>query len=339
MRLTIKLLYSIETKSLTKSFGDLKAVDDISFNVENGEIFGFLGPNGAGKSTTMMILTTLLKPTSGQALVSGFDVMTQPKQVRQNIGYVQQEIAVDEYLTGRENLLLQARLNHMPKDLINKRIDEILELIELADKQNDSVVTYSGGMRKRLDIAGGLLHRPKVLFLDEPTVGLDIQTRRKIWEYIKKIHKEFEMTIFLSTHYMEEADQLCNRIGIIDGGKIQVIDSPQNLKSAMGNEVILLTIENGDTEKAFLSEIKKIELINKINQDQNKITLFASKGTEVIPKIFQISSDLNVKINSLSLTQPTLDDVFISYTGHEIRDDDGGFNQKREHAKMKRLRS
>ena len=333
------MLYSIETKSLTKSFGDLKAVDDISFNVENGEIFGFLGPNGAGKSTTMMILTTLLKPTSGQALVSGFDVMTQPKQVRQNIGYVQQEIAVDEYLTGRENLLLQARLNHMPKDLINKRIDEILELIELADKQNDSVVTYSGGMRKRLDIAGGLLHRPKVLFLDEPTVGLDIQTRRKIWEYIKKIHKEFEMTIFLSTHYMEEADQLCNRIGIIDGGKIQVIDSPQNLKSAMGNEVISLTIENGDTEKAFLSELNKIELINKINQDQNKITLFASKGTEVIPKIFQISSDLNVKINSLSLTQPTLDDVFISYTGHEIRDDDGGFNQKREHAKMKRLRS
>ena len=339
MRLTIKVLYSIETKSLTKSFGDLKAVDDISFNVEKGEIFGFLGPNGAGKSTTMMILTTLLKPTSGQALVSGFDVKTQPKQVRQNIGYVQQETTVDEYLTGRENLLLQARLNHIPKDLINQRIDEILELIELSDKQNDAVVTYSGGMRKRLDIAGGLLHRPKVLFLDEPTVGLDIQTRRKIWEYIKKIHKEFDMTIFLSTHYMEEADQLCNRIGIIDGGKIQVIDSPQNLKNVMGKEVISLTIENGDNEKAFLSELKKIELINKINHDQNKITLFASKGTEVIPKIFQISSDLSVKINSLSLTQPTLDDVFISYTGHEIRDDDGGFNRKREHAKMKRLRS
>ncbi len=247
MRLTIKVLYSIETKSLTKSFGDLKAVDDISFNVENGEIFGFLGPNGAGKSTTMMILTTLLKPTSGQALVSGFDVQTQPKQVRQNIGYVQQETTVDEYLSGRENLLLQARLNHIPKDLINKRIDEILELIELSDKQDNAVVTYSGGMRKRLDIAGGLLHRPKVLFLDEPTVGLDIQTRRKIWEYIKKIHKEFDMTIFLSTHYMEEADQLCNRIGIIDDGKIQVIDSPQNLKNVMGKEVISLTIENGDT--------------------------------------------------------------------------------------------
>ena len=156
-----------------------------------------------GKSTTMMILTTLLKPTSGQALVSGYDVATQPKLVRQNIGYVQQETTVDEYLTGRENLLLQARLNHIPKSEIDQRIDEILELIELSDKQKDPVVTYSGGMRKRLDIAGGLLHRPKVLFLDEPTVGLDIQTRRKIWEYIKKIHNEFEMTIFLTTHYMD----------------------------------------------------------------------------------------------------------------------------------------
>ena len=240
------MLYSIETKSLSKSFGIVKAVDDISFSVENGEIFGFLGPNGAGKSTTMMILTTLLKPTSGQALVSGFDVKTQPKQVRQKIGYVQQESTVDEYLSGRENLLLQARLNHIPKDQINKRIDEVLQLIELSDKQNDAVVTYSGGMRKRLDIAGGLLHRPKVLFLDEPTVGLDIQTRRKIWEYIKKIHLEFEMTIFLSTHYMEEADKLCDRIGIIDGGKIQVIDSPENMKNAMGNEVISIVIEEGE---------------------------------------------------------------------------------------------
>lgn len=331
-------MYSIETKSLSKIFGDLRAVDDISFKVEKGEIFGFLGPNGAGKSTTMMILTTLLKPTTGQALVSGFDVVTQPKQVRQSIGYVQQETTVDEYLTGRENLLLQARLNHIPKDQIDARIDEVLELIELSDKQKDPVVTYSGGMRKRLDIAGGLLHRPKVLFLDEPTVGLDIQTRRKIWEYIKKIHKEFEMTIFLTTHYMEEADQLCNRVGIIDGGKIQVIDSPQNMKSAMGNEVISLILES-DESKSFLSELEKIDLIKKINQDQNKIVLFASKGTEVIPKIFQISSDLGIKITSISLTQPTLDDVFISYTGHEIRSEEGGFNRKREHAKMKRLRA
>ena len=333
------MLYSIETKSLTKSFGDVTAVNDVSFTVENGEIFGFLGPNGAGKSTTMMILTTLLKPTSGQALIAGNNVMTDPKKVRENIGYVQQETTVDEYLTGRENLILQAKLNHIPKNEIDSRIDEVLDLIELSDKQNESVVTYSGGMRKRLDIAGGLLHRPKVLFLDEPTVGLDIQTRRKIWEYIKKIHEEFEMSIFLSTHYMEEADQLCDRIGIIVGGKIQVIDSPQNMKNAMGNEVISIVIEENNSRDSFLTKLKKIESVNKINEDGSKLTLFVSNGTEVIPKVFQISSDIGIKITSISLTQPTLDDVFISYTGHEIRDDDGTFNRKREHAKMKRLRA
>ena len=338
MIFAIKALYSVETKSLTKSFGDVVAVNDISFSVKTGEIFGFLGPNGAGKSTTMMILTTLLKPSSGQALIYGFDVMANPKQVRENIGYVQQETTVDEYLTGRENLLLQAKLNHIPKNEISNRIDDVLELIELSDKQNEPVVTYSGGMRKRLDIAGGLLHRPKVLFLDEPTVGLDIQTRRKIWEYIKKIHDEFEMTIFLTTHYMEEADQLCDRIGIIDGGKIQIIDSPDNMKNALGNEVISITTQNEQLRDSFVSELEKIEHVKKITQDGLKLVLFASNGTEVIPKVFQISSKLDVKIMSISLTQPTLDDVFLSYTGHEIRDDDSKFNRKREHAKMKRLR-
>ena len=331
-------MYSIETKSLTKSFGDLVAVNDISFSVEKGEIFGFLGPNGAGKSTTMMIFTTLLKPTSGKALIAGFDVTKDAKQVRENIGFVQQETTVDEYLTGRENLLLQAKLNHIPKNEINQRIDEVLELIELSDKQDQAVVTYSGGMRKRLDIAGGLLHRPKVLFLDEPTVGLDIQTRRKIWQYIKKIHVEFEMTIFVTTHYMEEADSLCDRIGIMDHGKIQVIDTPKNMKNALGNEIISLVIDTNNNHDSFLEELKKIEFIKKINEDNLKLTLFTSNGTEVIPEIFQISSKLDIKINSISLTQPTLDDVFISYTGHEIRDDDSKYNRRREHAKMKRLR-
>jgi len=331
-------LYSIETKSLTKSFGDLVAVNNISFSVEKGEIFGFLGPNGAGKSTTMMIFTTLLKPTSGKALIAGFDVTKDAKQVRENIGFVQQETTVDEYLTGRENLLLQAKLNHIPKNEINQRIDEVLELIELSDKQDQAVVTYSGGMRKRLDIAGGLLHHPKVLFLDEPTVGLDIQTRRKIWQYIKKIHVEFEMTIFVTTHYMEEADSLCDRIGIMDHGKIQVIDTPENMKNALGNEIISLVVDTNNNHDSFLEELKKIEFIKKINEDDLKLTLFTSNGTEVIPKIFQISSELKIKINSISLTQPTLDDVFISYTGHEIRDDDSKYNRRREHAKMKRLR-
>ena len=339
MKKAIKILHSIETKSLTKSFGSVIAVNDISFSVKTGEIFGFLGPNGAGKSTTMMILTTLLKPTSGQALISEFNVMENAKKVRENIGFVQQETTVDEYLTGRENLLLQARLNHIPKNQVKERIDEVLELIELSDKQNDAVVTYSGGMRKRLDIAGGLLHRPKVLFLDEPTVGLDIQTRRKIWEYIKKIHKEFDMTIFLSTHYMEEADNLCDRIGIIDGGKIQVIDSPENLKNAMGNEVISIIMDDSDNRDSFLSKLEEIESVNNINQDGAKLTLFVSNGTKVIPIIFQISSELEIKITTISLTRPTLDDVFLSYTGHEIRDDDSKFNRRREHARMKRISS
>ena len=342
MKNAIKTLHYLETKSLTKSFGDVTAVNDISFSVEKGEIFGFLGPNGAGKSTTMMIFTTLLKPTSGHALICGFDVMANAKQVRESIGYVQQETTVDEYLTGRENLLLQAKLNHIPKNEISPRIDEVLELIELSDKQHKPVVTYSGGMRKRLDIAGGLLHRPKVLFLDEPTVGLDIQTRRKIWEYIKKIHDEFEMTIFLSTHYMEEADQLCDRIGIIDGGKIQVIDSPKNMKNALGNEIISITVDDDmGNRDFFLPDLQKIEFVKKISNDGPRLVLFVSNGAEVIPKIFQISSKLGVKITSISLTQPTLDEVFLSYTGHEIRDADSNskFNRRHEHAKMKRLRA
>jgi len=331
---------SIEIDSLSKKFGNVLAVDDISLKVKEGEIFGFLGPNGAGKSTTMMILTTLLKPTIGRALVAGYDVVSQAKQVRQNIGYVQQEISVDEYLTGRENLILQARLNHIPKHLVDTRIDEILDLIELSEKQNMSVNTYSGGMRKRLDIAGGLLHRPKVLILDEPTVGLDIQTRRKIWEYIKKIHDEFEMTIFLSTHYMEEADKLCDRIGIIDYGKIQVIDAPQTMKNALGNEVITFTINHNEEKKLnLIAKIKEIEFVKEISANQNGITVFSSKGTEVIPLIFQLSSNMEIKINSISLTQPTLDDVFISYTGRDLRDDTDNFNKRREHAKMKRLRA
>ena len=329
---------TIEIESLTKNFGKVKAVDDISFNVEEGEIFGFLGPNGAGKSTTMMILTTLLKPTSGRALVAGFDVVSQAKKVRENIGFVQQEIAVDDYLTGRENLILEGRLNHIPRNLIDERIDQVLDLIGLVEKQNETVDTYSGGMRKRLDLAGGLLHRPKVLFLDEPTVGLDIQTRRKIWDFIKKIHKEFNMTIFVSTHYMEEADNLCDRIGIIDYGKIQVIDSPQALKGKLGNEIITFKILEDRSKTDLLSELKAIQLVKDVTTKDDQVTVFASKGTELIPMIFQIASNLQIKIISISLTQPTLDDVFISYTGHELRDENAKYNQKIQYAKMRRWR-
>ena len=331
-------MYSIETKSLTKSFGDLIAVNDVSFSVEKGEIFGFLGPNGAGKSTTMMIFTTLLKPTSGKALIAGFDVMKDAKQVRENIGFVQQETTVDEYLTGRENLLLQAKLNHIPKNEINQRIDEVLELIELSDKQHQAVVTYSGGMRKRLDIAGGLLHHPKVLFLDEPTVGLDIQTRRKIWEYIRKIHKEFGMTIFVSTHYMEEADNLCDRIGIIDYGKIQIVDTPQSMKNKLETDMITFSVLPNEIKKAqFIEKLKTLDLIKNVNINETNMTIQSSDSTQVIPKIFQISSEIGLHIDSFVLNKPTLDDVFISYTGHNLRDDTNGkFNKRKSYNQSRR---
>jgi len=307
--------------SLTKEFGDFKAIDGISFKVEEGEIFGFLGPNGAGKSTTMMILTTLLKPTSGRALVGGYDVMSDAKKVREKIGYVQQEISVDEFLTGRENLYLHARINQIPRNLIKLRIDDVLELVELGEKKDQATLTYSGGMRKRLDIANGLLSRPSVLFLDEPTVGLDIQTRRKIWGYIKKIRKDFGMTVFISTHYMEEADNLCDRIGIIDHGKIQVIDTPKSKKSTIGNEIISFNLVDGKANQdAIIDQICKIELVKEVKNKEGLITVFSTKSNEVIPKIFQESANLDMKIRSLTLKQPTLDDVFISYTGHDLRD-------------------
>ena len=306
---------AIEVNSLTKQFGDSKAVDNISFAVKEGEIFGFLGPNGAGKSTTMMVLTTLLKPTSGEALVGGYNVVSEAKKVREKIGYVQQEISVDEFLTGRENLYLHARINQIPNNLIKSRIDDVLELVELGEKKDQATLTYSGGMRKRLDIANGLLSRPSVLFLDEPTVGLDIQTRRKIWGYIKKIRKDFGMTIFISTHYMEEADNLCDRIGIIDHGKIQVIDTPKSMKSAIGNEIISFNLVDGKADQdTLIDQISKIEFVKEVKNKQDLITVFSTKSNEVIPKIFQASTNLEMRINSLTLKQPTLDDVFISYT-------------------------
>ena len=320
-------MHAIEVNSLIKKFGDFKAVDNISVQVEEGEIFGFLGPNGAGKSTTMMILTTLLKPTSGNVFVGGYDVMLNAKKVREKIGYVQQEISVDEFLTGRENLYLHARINQIPSKLIKSRIDDVLELVELGEKKDQAALTYSGGMRKRLDIANGLLSRPSVLFLDEPTVGLDIQTRRKIWGYIKKIREDFGMTIFISTHYMEEADKLCDRIGIIDHGKIQIVDTPKSMKSAIGNEIISFNLVDGKANQdALIEQINKIEFVKEVKIKQDLITVFSTKSNEVIPKIFQESINLEMRIRSLTLKQPTLDDVFISYTGHDLRDENE--NQK-----------
>ena len=331
-------MMAIQADSLVKSYGTQNAVNNINFSVEEGEIFGFLGTNGAGKSTTMMILTTLLKPTSGSAHVVGYNVVDNPKAVRRNIGYVQQDTAVDEFLTGRNNLMLQARLSHLPSNVRNVRIDEMLNMIELDKRADDATVTYSGGMRKRLDIAGGLLHKPRVLFLDEPTVGLDIQTRRKIWDYIRSVHEEYGMTIFLSTHYMEEADNLCDRIGIIDNGSIQTIDTPSSLKASLGSEVITLCATGQNTQE-LASSIQSLSDVREISTDSEKITVYTFDGKSVIPRIFQESARLGTVIESISLKQPTLDDVFITYTGHELRDDVQGFDRKKAYRKTRELRT
>jgi ABC-2 type transport system ATP-binding protein len=333
-------LYAVETDRLSKVYASgLKAVDEISLKLEDGEIFGFLGPNGAGKSTTIMILTTLLKPTSGKAFVGGFDVTTQARKVRENIGYVQQDSTIDEYLTGRENLDLQARLNHISKDVREKRIDEILGIIELADRQNEPAVTYSGGMRKRLDIGGGLLNMPKVLFLDEPTLGLDIQTRYKIWEYIKKIHDEFEMSIFLTTHYMEEADKLCNNISIIDNGRIKITGSPKDLKSSLGNEIVVFEINAQTKLNELVLEIQKIPTVKEVSTNGSVITVFTTSGDQLTPQIFNQASNFGIKIESISLTKPTLDDVFLSHTGRELREEEGKYDRKKVREQMRRIRS
>ena len=329
---------AIEINSLSKHFKDSVAVDNISLNVEEGEIFGFLGPNGAGKSTTMMILTTLLKPTSGHASVCGYDVVSNSPQVRKNIGFVQQEIGIDEYLTARENLQFQCKISQIPKDQIQARIDEVIDLVELTEKQNEQSITFSGGMRKRLDLACGLIHRPKVLFLDEPTVGLDIQTRRKIWQYIRKIHKEFGMTLFVSTHYMEEADNLCDRVGIIDYGKIQIIDTPESMKNNLETDMITFSIVSDNIKKEqFLEKLKTLELIKDVKINHTDMIVQSSNSTQVVPQIFEIASGIGLNIDSFVLNKPTLDDVFISYTGHNLRDDTTGkFNKRKEYNQSRR---
>jgi len=329
---------AIEINSLSKNFKDSIAVDNISLNVEEGEIFGFLGPNGAGKSTTMMILTTLLKPTSGHASVCGYDVVSNSSQVRKNIGFVQQEIGIDEYLTARENLQFQCKISQIPKDQIQARIDEVIDLVELTEKQNEPSITFSGGMRKRLDLACGLIHRPKVLFLDEPTVGLDIQTRRKIWQYIRKIHKEFGMTLFVSTHYMEEADNLCDRVGIIDYGKIQIIDTPESMKNNLETDMITFSIVSDKIKKEqFVEKLKTLELIKNIKINETDMIVQSSNSTQVVPQIFEIASGIGLNIDSFVLNKPTLDDVFISYTGHNLRDDTTGkFNKRKEYNQSRR---
>ncbi len=307
----------IKTTDLTKKFDDFTAVDHISFSVKKGEIFGFLGPNGAGKTTTIKMLITLLNPTDGSADVAGFDIIKKRDDVRENIGVVFQEPALDTELTGKENLDFHARMYGLDGDKRKNRIKEVLNLVDLDDKKDVLVKKYSGGMKRRLEIARGLMHNPTIMFLDEPTLGLDAQTRRAIWEYIRKMNKEENTTIFLTTHYMEEADYLCDRVGIIDRGKIMIMDSTDNLKNSVGNDVI--TLSCSDTP-GLIKRLGDESWIKNIKQHDSFLTLGVEKGEEKIPVVFDIARTLNITIKSISVRKPTLDDVFLYYTGRTMRD-------------------
>ena len=301
----------ITADNLCKHFNGIKAVDGVSFSVKKGEIFGFLGPNGAGKTTTINILCTLLRPTSGTATINGFDILKDPHNVRRSIGLIFQEPSLDDRLTAEENLDFHGMIYDIPKDVREERKEELLKMVELWDRKKDQVKTYSGGMKRRLEIARGLLHHPRLLFLDEPTLGLDPQTRNHIWTYIHKLRNEQGITIFMTTHYMDEAEN-CDRIGIIDYGKIVAMDTPDDLKRMVGGDIITLKTTDDEKAEREIGERYKIQ----VRRDEKGIHLEIENSEEFIPEFI---SSFSTRINSINLRRPTLDDVFMKLTGHEIR--------------------
>lgn len=308
----------IEVRDLKHNFGSLCAVDKISFEVHNGEIFSFLGPNGAGKSTTINILTTLLKLQEGSATIAGHNVLKDPASVRKSIGIVFQNEVLDRDLTVWETLEFHGRIYQIPRNDRKEIIEDLLNVVDLQEKRDIRIKYLSGGMKRRLEIARGLMTRPKVLFLDEPTVGLDPQTRLKIWDYIREIN-DSGTTIFLTTHYMDEADHLSDRIGIIDKGKIIAIDSPDQLKNSLGRDVIY--VNTNDNEEA-ITLLKKISTIYDISKSVKGIALLTSMdGTLVMPSILDSLKEGGIEILSINLKKPTMDDVFVHYTGKEIREE------------------
>ncbi len=306
--------YIIKVENLVKKFGELVAVADISFSVTRGEIFGFLGPNGAGKTTTINILCTLSKPTSGQATIAGFDVVRQQSQVRQSIGLVFQDPSLDERLSGLQNMRFHALVYNVPASVREQRIEQVLRMMELWDKRHSQVLTYSGGMKRRLELARGLLHHPKVLFLDEPTLGLDPQTRTRIWEYILELQRLEGTTIFLTTHYMDEAEK-ADRIAIIDYGKLIVTDTPEGLKKLVGKDII--SVKTDDNTRA--AEEIRLRYQTEARQDSDGLSFEVANGEEFLPAFIR---EFGTKILSISLRRPSLDDVFIKLTGREIREEE-----------------
>ena len=303
---------AVAVRGLTKRYGDLVAVDGVDFDVTAGEVFGFLGPNGAGKSTTIKMLCTLVEPSAGAARVAGFDIVRQRDEVRRHIGLVFQDPTLDQYLTADQNLRMHAELYGVPRAAVRPRMTQVLEMVGLAERRSALVSTYSGGMKRRLEIARGLLHAPRVLFLDEPTVGLDPQTRSSIWRYINDLRRREDITIFLTTHYMDEAEY-CDRIAIMDQGKIVVMDTPEALKASVGKDRVQIT--TADDEAATMALEHRFGLTATVAEGQ--LTIAVAAGEEFVPRLF---AELGVPIRSVSVSRPSLDDVFMSYTGTTIRD-------------------
>jgi ABC-2 type transport system ATP-binding protein len=317
---------AIRVESLTKTFNGFTAVDRISFAVGEGELLGLLGPNGAGKTTTINMLSTLLRPTSGSATVAGFDVARDRDSVRKSIGVVFQEPALDGKLTGRENLEFHTMMYGIGKAERRRRIDEVLALVELTDKAATLVEKYSGGMKRRLEIARGLTHRPKVLFLDEPTLGLDAQTRRHIWDYIRKLNTEAGVTIILTTHYMEEADFLCGRVAIMDHGKFVALDTPVRLKDTLGGDVVSLELE-GETA-AFLEDLGRQDWIKRSRFHEDVLSLTLERGERRIPELVVMAREKGVTVNCVHLRKPSLEDVFLHFTGRTIREQEASPSER-----------
>jgi ABC-2 type transport system ATP-binding protein len=319
---------AISVNHLRKSFGDFEAVRGVSFEVASGEVFGFLGPNGAGKTTTINMLCTLAKPSAGSAEVAGFDVVAARDDVRRHIGLVFQDPTLDGYLTAAQNLELHAELYGVERGLVEPRMRQVMEMVGLWERRDSQVMTFSGGMRRRLEIARGLMHSPRVLFLDEPTIGLDPQTRASIWGYIRELQRQEEITIFMTTHYMDEAE-FCGRIAIMDHGEIVALDTPAALKEAVGADRVRITTD--DDEAAIRALAERFDLEAGISEEA--VSFYVPEGEEFVPRLF---AELGVPIRSVNLSRPTLDDVFMSHTGTTIRDaeEDGGKQRSRMMGQM-----